>query len=175
MEKKTFIWKNTTCSREPQIEKCLKDMVSRSIYAITAIGTRNREFILTKNGERNSRKWPRKFSRGHTAGRNSGRYLGKVGYRRKNMMNFKCQRRSAWITEEDVRNLRDEIHEGDCVLIGVENEEFIGGRIRIRTQLKKAVVKAKYRNLVEIEAKGPKRQTVTYKEILVNELRRAQG
>lgn len=89
------------------------------------------------------------------------------------MYNFKHWRQAGEITEEDVRNLREELHVGDYVWDKSERaEEYSDGRIRIRTKFKKVMVLAKFPNLVVVSGKGTKLHTLTYKDILLYELER---
>lgn len=89
------------------------------------------------------------------------------------MYNFKHWRQVGKITEEDVRNLREELHVGDYVWDKSEKaEEYSDGRIRIRTKFKKVKVLAKFPNLVVVSGKGPKVHTMLYKEILMYDLER---
>ena len=85
---------------------------------------------------------------------------------------IRSQRQVGWITEDDVRNLREELHPGDYVLVNVEKEDDSGDQVQIKTQIKKEQVVAKYPHLVVVTGAGTKIHTITYKEILMNELKR---
>ena len=89
------------------------------------------------------------------------------------MFDFKHWRQTGEITEEDVRNLREELHVGDYVWDKSEKaEEYSDGRIRIHTKFKKVKVLAKFPNLVVVSGRGPKLHTMHYKEILMYDLER---
>lgn len=96
-------------------------------------------------------------------------------------MEYSFQSRVTYITDKDVAKLKRKLRErvkdgkktksGDKVWVEIEQEEFIGGQLRKRTFYKKREVIRKYRNLVEVQSIGTKRTTLSYKDILINELK----
>lgn len=87
---------------------------------------------------------------------------------------YKANRKDAWFTKEDVENLRDELQVGDVVPVAVEDEDHIGGRNAIRTKIRNERIVAKFPNLVQTTGRGTRIVTITYKDILLNALKRAK-
>ena len=97
-------------------------------------------------------------------------------------MEYSFQNNLECITDKDVartkKGLRERIKRegktisGDKVWVEVEQEEFIGGQFRKRIAYKKREVIKKYRNLVEVQSTDTRRVTLSYKEILINDLKR---
>lgn len=88
------------------------------------------------------------------------------------MSELKGQGRSVWITKEDISNLKDELQVGDYVQVVTEREKNVDGKLVVKKRRSKEIVIAKYPHQVEVTTRGPKRVTVTYKDILLNELER---
>lgn len=78
----------------------------------------------------------------------------------------------AKITKRDVEELKKNLRIGDTVWVEIETEEFIGGALRKKVVYKKRRVVKKYRNLVEVQTGSSRRLTLTYIDILVNDLKR---
>lgn len=89
-------------------------------------------------------------------------------------MEYSFSSKSAEITKKDVQNLKHTLRIGDKVWIEVETEVFIDDKLCKRTTYKKRKVVKKFQNLVEVQYGSTKRMTLTYKDILVNDLKRKQ-
>ena len=89
-------------------------------------------------------------------------------------MEYVFPSRRVAITEKEVRDLKRTLRIGDRVWIEIETEEFIGEKLCKRTFYKKRKVVKKYPNLVEVQTGSTKRVTLTYKDILVNDIKRKQ-
>lgn len=89
-------------------------------------------------------------------------------------MEYSFSSKSAEITKKDVQNLKHTLRIGDKVWIEVETEVFIDDKLCKRTTYKKRKVVKMFRNLVEVQYGSTKRMTLTYKDILVNDLKRKQ-
>lgn len=89
-------------------------------------------------------------------------------------MEYTFASREAKITKKDVDKLKKTLQIGDMVWIEIESEEFVEDVLRKRITYKKRKVVKKGRNLVEIQTGSTKRVTITYKDILINDLKRKQ-
>lgn len=89
-------------------------------------------------------------------------------------MDYVFQNVKSEITDEDVRNLKRKLRIGDRVWVEMESEELVNGALRKKITFKKRKVVKKYPNLVEVQTGSTKRVTLTYKDILVNDLKRKQ-
>ena len=86
--------------------------------------------------------------------------------------NFKS--RDAAITKEDIQNLKRTLRIGDSVWIEIEKETFEDGILRKRIVYRKRKVVKKFPHVVEVQSGSTKRVTLTYKDILVNDIKRKQ-
>lgn len=88
------------------------------------------------------------------------------------MENFSFVDERAKIKKRDVRELKKNLKVGDTVWVEIETESFENGNLHKKVALKKRKVVKKYRNLVEVQTGSTRRVTLTYIDILVNDLKR---
>lgn len=89
-------------------------------------------------------------------------------------MDYVYQNVKSEITDKDVRELKRKLRIGDRVWVEMETEEMVNGALRKKITFKKRKIVKKYPNLVEVQTGSTKRVTLTYKDILVNDLKRKQ-
>lgn len=89
-------------------------------------------------------------------------------------MDYVFQSRGAAITKSDVQKLKRSLRIGDRVWIEIEAEVFVGDKLCKRTTYKKRKVVKKFPHVVEVQTGSTKRETLTYEDILVNDIKRKQ-